>query len=94
MLFYLSSPYLLPTSTLVTHVCSMQLINVAQASLSQVKNTLASLPCISPGFTDRSLAPVNTPRWGEAYKNKESFPSEKYNNQEMFLKGLNNLMGL
>lgn len=44
MLFYLSSPYLLPTSTLVTHVCSMQLINVAQASLSQVKNTLASLP--------------------------------------------------
>ena len=44
MLFYLSSPYLWPTSTLVTHVCSMQLINVAQASLSQVKNTLASLP--------------------------------------------------
>ena len=44
MLFYLSLPYLWPTSTLVTHVCSMQLINVAQASLSQVKNTLASLP--------------------------------------------------
>ena len=58
------------------------------------KTPLPPFPCISPGFTDRSLAPVNTPRWGEAYKNKESFPSEKYNNQEMFLKGLNNLMGL
>ena len=83
MLFYLSSPYLWPTSTLVTHVCSMQLINVAHVKLvyHKSKTPLPPFPCTSPGFTDRSLAPKNTPRWGEAYKNKESFPGEKYNNQ-------------